>query len=136
MKINQVIWVINSETKAIVPVQVVEKVIKETADGVNTTYIVATSSGKRGPLSEKDRYFENLSDAKKFLLEAAMKLIEEVVVRAQAAAEKFQIYDDEKPVMQPTIQHDIIESTEDPQLVTLPDGRVAKLGKVKIPENL
>ena len=130
MKINQVLWVIDNKTQTIVPVKIVEKVTKETLEGSKTEFIVQTPANKKVNLNTIDgRTFENLNDAKKFLLDSALELVSTIIQRAQAVAEKVGFYG-----VQEDTENDIIEpETNNNDFITLPDGRVAKV-KVKIPE--
>lgn len=134
MKINQLIWIINGETKNVIPVKIVEKVIKETADGSQTAYTVMTPGGKKTTLSDSHLYFQTVEEAKKYLVDAAMSLVEEVIKRACVSAEKFGFQLDGINPVHLQDSDDIIEPDADPALITLPDGRVARLGKVKLPE--
>jgi hypothetical protein len=136
MKINQLIWVINGDTKNIIPVKIVEKVIKETASGSQTAYTVMTPAGKKSPLSDDHLFFQTLEEAKNYLVEAAMALVSEVVRKAQVSAEKLGVTIEETNPVHLQDPDDIMEPDADPALVTLPDGRVARLGKVKLPETL
>ena len=80
MKINQILWIINGETKNLVPVKIVEKITKETSLGQQIEFVIETVSGKKRNLSEiKDRYFETSDEARIFLLESASKMINEIV---------------------------------------------------------
>ena len=136
MKINQLIWVINGDTKNIVPVKIVEKVIKETINGSQTAYTVMTQSGKKLSLSDGHLFFQTLEEAKNYLVEAAMSLVNEVVRKAQVSAEKLGPEIEETNPVHMQDSDDIMEPDADSAFVTLPDGRVARLGKVKIPETM
>lgn len=134
MQINQVLWVINGENQTVIPVQIVEKVTKETASGVKTEFIVQNIAGKKFSLNSLNGpYFERSSDAYNHLLSAAQNLIKKVISRAEEAAQKFQIV--EQVVQQP-VQFDNEGDTmyqEEPEVVTLPDGRQARV-RIKMPE--
>ena len=90
MQINQILWVINSENQAVVPVKIVEKVTKETILGTKTEFIVSMISGKKLNLSQiNGRYFEKSSEAYDYLLSSAVKLIKAVIVKAEETAVQF-----------------------------------------------
>ena len=134
MQINQVLWVINSENQNVIPVKIIEKVTKETASGVKTEFIVETVTGKKTPLSSiSGPHFEDIQDASNHLLTAASELINRVISRAVESAKKFQ---NVAPVVQKHVQFDEEDDTmyqEEPEMVTLPDGRQARV-RIKLPE--
>lgn len=134
MQINQVLWVINGENQSVIPVKIVEKVTKETAAGVKTEFIVETVTGKKTPLSSiSGPHFEDIHDASNHLLNAATELIGRVIARAAESARKFQ---NVVPMVQQPVQLDEEDDTmyqEEPEMVTLPDGRQAKV-RIKMPE--
>jgi len=134
MQINQVIWVINSENQSVIPVKVVEKITKETSTGVKTEFIVETVSGKKVNLSSiSGPHFEDIQEASNHLLNAATQLIERVISKAVEAARKFQ---NVAPAAQKMVQLDEEDDTmyqEEPEVITLPDGRQARV-RVKLPE--
>lgn len=134
MQINQVLWVINGENQSVIPVQIVEKVTKETSSGVKTEFIVQSVTGKKVNLNSiNGPHFESSQDAYNHLLSAANQLIKRVIAKAEEAAKKFQ--STEIPE-QPPVQFDEDDGTmfqEEPEVVTLPDGRQAKV-RIKLPE--
>jgi len=134
MQINQVLWVINSENQSVIPVQIVEKVTKETSFGVKTEFIVQVVTGKKINLASiGGPYFESSHDAYNHLLAAANQLIKKVIAKAEESAKKFQAVDNfvQSPVQFPEEDDTIYQ--EDPATVTLPDGRQAKV-RIKLPE--
>ena len=133
MQINQVIWVINSENQSVVPVKVVEKIIKETASGVKTEFIVETVGGKKSSLaSTSGPYFEDIQEATSYLLNVATELINKVINRAAEAAKKFQSETSAPQVVQSEAPDGTMYQ-EETELVTLPDGRQAKV-RIRLPE--
>ena len=135
MKIGKVLWVINGETRTIVPVRIVEKITKETIQGERVEFIIESTGGKKLNLSSvKDNYYETIDEARLYLMTAAQRLIDEIVVRAQEAARKFQTDQraDHDPV-QPVRSHDTIDSEEAPTAIELPDGTMARV-RIKVPE--
>lgn len=138
MHINQILWVISGENHTVTPVQVIEKVTKETALGVKTEFIVRNASGARYNLAAvKAPYFESSAEVYEYLSAAADALIKKVIASAEIHAQKFAIVsqndqDVNEPV-QNTMNHDIMNQ-EEQTLVTLPDGRQAKV-RIKLPED-
>lgn len=134
MQINQVLWVINGESQTVIPVQIVEKVTKETASGVKTEFVVQTVTGKKVNLSSLNGpHFEKSHDAYNHLLAAANQLIKKVIARAEEAAQKFQTV--EQPVHEPvqSVEDDDTIYQDEPEMVVLPDGRQARV-RIKLPE--
>lgn len=134
MKIGKILWVINGETRTIVPVRIVEKITKETVQGERVEFIIETTGGKKLNLSSvKDSYYETVEEARSYLLTAAQRLIDEIVVKAQDAARKFQSdqISDHDPV-QPARRHDTIVSEEASTAIELPDGTMARV-RIKMP---
>jgi len=134
MQINQVLWVINGESQTVIPVQIVEKVTKETSSGVKTEFVVQTVTGKKANLSSlSGPYFEKSLDASNHLLAAAHQIIKKVIARAEESAQKFQLVEQQDP---DPVQLDETDDTiyhDEPEVVTLPDGRQARV-RIKLPE--
>lgn len=134
MQINQILWVINGANQAVIPVKVVEKVTKETATGTKTEFIVETTQGKKVNLSSLNSpFFEASLDAYNHLLAAAHKLIKNVIARAEESAKKFGL---DEQILQDPVQfdeNDVMMNQEEPEMVTLPDGRQARV-RIKLPE--
>lgn len=134
MQINQVLWVINGENQTVIPVQIVEKVTKETSSGVKTEFIVQSVAGKKVNLNSiNGPHFESSHDAYNYLLKTADQLIKKVIAKAEESAKKFQT---SEITNQPPVQFDEEDDTmyqEEPEMVTLPDGRQARV-RIKLPE--
>lgn len=134
MQINQVLWVINGENQTVIPVQIVEKVTKETSSGVKTEFIVQSVTGKKVNLNSiSGPHFESSHDAYNYLLKTADQLIKKVIAKAEESAKKFQT---SEITNQPPVQFDEEDDTmyqEEPEMVTLPDGRQARV-RIKLPE--
>ena len=129
MRINQILWVIHGETKAVVPVKIVEKITKETSSGELVEFVFETTTGKKRNLSDlKDQYFETSNAARSFLIEAATNLIDNIVARAEEASKKFLEFD-QKDFDQPVLQNgnrDTIDMQDGPT-VELPNGQIARV---------
>ena len=134
MQINQVLWIINGENQSVIPVQIVEKVTKETASGVKTEFIVQTVTGKKVSLNSLNGpHFEKSIDAYNHLLNSAHLLIKKVIARAEEAAQKFEAVEQ---IVQEPVQISVEDDTtyqEESEVVTLPDGRQARV-RIKLPE--
>ena len=134
MQINQILWVINGENQSVIPVQIVEKVTKETSSGVKTEFIVQSVTGKKVNLNSiNGPHFESSHDAYNYLLKTADQLIKKVIAKAEESAKKFET---SEITNQPPVQFDEEDDTmyqEEPEMVTLPDGRQARV-RIKLPE--
>ena len=134
MQINQILWVINGENQSVIPVQIVEKVTKETSSGVKTEFIVQSVTGKKVNLNSiNGPHFESSHDAYNYLLKTADQLIKKVIAKAEESAKKFET---SEITNQPPVQFDEEDDTmyqEEPEMVTLPDGRQVRV-RIKLPE--
>jgi hypothetical protein len=134
MQINQVLWVINGENQNVIPVRIVEKVTKETASGTKTEFIVETVTGKKISLTNLNGpYFESSLDASNHLLATAHQLIKKIIAKAEEAAQKFGHVEQSAPQNVQLDEEDDTIYQEEPEMVTLPDGRRARV-RVKLPE--
>jgi len=132
MKIGQIIWILSKQTNTIEPAKIVEKMIKETVTGIHTSYCVVHIDGKTSIVNENQKYFESIDDARKFLQEAASKLIDNVINKAQQEAAKFvEKAKEETNDVQSLTSDDTMYHDE--TLITLPDGRLAK-AKIRGPQ--
>lgn len=138
MKIGQILFLLSKQTKSVVPVKIVEKTIKETEQGTQTTFNVMHTSGRVFSLSQTDKYFQNAGDARGYLQVEAQKLINAAIDFAENESLKFQVANDEtasvdkQPGAVHTMETDDTMHTEE-TFVTLPDGRMAKV-KIRSPE--
>ncbi len=134
MQINQVLWVINGENQNVIPVRIVEKVTKETASGTKTEFIVETVTGKKISLTNLNGpYFESSLEASNHLLASAHQLIKRIIAKAEEAAQKFGHVAQSAPQNVQLDEEDDTIFQEEPEMVTLPDGRQARV-RVKLPE--
>ena len=86
--VGSIIYVLDSKTHALVPMQVVEEITKRTITGTEQQHIVRNSSGKCYTVEEMTSpVFNDLDTARAFLFETAEKLISVTVAKAQAEAE-------------------------------------------------
>jgi len=93
--VGQVLYVLLKGETNIHPVLVTEELRKKTLQGVLTEYtveIVAGKSGKRNPVSLSElnaTVFENIGEAKSYLIDNATDAINRICNIAQATAEKW-----------------------------------------------
>lgn len=90
-KVGQVIYVILSEKALVVPVCVLEKRTSETTEGVATTYIVKSpkpDAPSYDLATVKGTIYTSVDEVKNTMMQNARRAIEEMVARAEAAAQK------------------------------------------------
>lgn len=134
MQINQIIWVIRGENQSVIPVKIVEKITKETLEGIKNEFVVETVSGKKVSLSTiNGPHFLNLQELTEYLQNAANALINNIVNDASLMARKLKNTDVQPQIpVQENIENDTIIQ-EEAEMITLPDGRQARV-RIKMPE--
>lgn len=129
-RVGQVLFVLmNKETK-IVPVQVVEEIIKRTVDGETVNYMVRLGkSDKISSLSEIDGdIFETVDKLREVLTKRVMSTINAVIDNAVVRAGEWYEQPEVHSPMIETVKNDNKE--QDSIRVQLPDGNYAN---VKMP---
>ena len=128
MHINQILWFINSKDTNILPVKILEKVTKETASGTKTEFVVKTATGRTFNLSDvKSPYFENLEAVRSHLLEKTMVFIENAITDAAAAATALNDTNGVSLAMNQDSPEISTLPDEENHMVTLPDGKRARV---------
>ena len=126
MKINQVLWVIDNKTHSVIPVKISEKVTKETSEGSKTELIIQTVSGKKANLSQIDGlHFQSLDEARKYLVDSAIKLIDSIIEKARNTAPRLGA-----DLVQGDLQDNIMILEPVEEYITLVDGTIAKIRNV------
>ena len=90
-KVGQVLFVILSEKALVVPVCVLEKRTSETTEGVATTYIVKSpkpDAPSYDLATVKGTIYTSVEKGKNTMMQNARRAIEEMVARAETAAQK------------------------------------------------
>ena len=133
-RVGQVLFVLmNKETK-IIPVQVVEEIIKRTVDGETTNYVVKMGkSDKILSLSEIDGdVFDNVDKLRDVLTKRVMSTINAVVDNAAVkAGEWYEQPEVHSPILEPLPPSPQQEKNDSESVrVQLPDGKYAN---VKMP---
>ncbi|HIL97544.1 MAG TPA: hypothetical protein EYG51_16765 [Pseudomonadales bacterium] len=91
--VGQILYLILKKKQIVLPVRVVEQILRRTVDGEEVKYIVeAPAKGRRlvqYPLGElSSEVFEDLADARKLLLANANEAIDGIISLANRSAEK------------------------------------------------
>tara|TARA_Y100000034_G_C6881743_1_gene404166 strand:+ start:581 stop:1003 length:423 start_codon:yes stop_codon:yes gene_type:complete len=125
-QVGQILYLIQSQSLAVIPVQVAEQITKNTLEGSETIYNVRLP--KKDQLvslkSFDGEVFEDLEAVKVHLLSNAQKSILELIDQADKIAQKFFNKAPTRPIE--TVSLDEV-SSEDIVQVELDDGKVANL---------
>ncbi len=135
--VGQLLFVLNSSTRSLMPAQVDEVVVSKTMRGETVQHVLMLTNGKKLILEKLGSpWFRELSDAKAYLLSEAEKMIDVVVDSAKEESEKH--FDVPSLVLEPG--YGLKPDSPNPQeqhtqqlTVDLGDGRKAR---VSIPEEL
>ena len=92
--VGQILYLILKKKQIVLPVRVVEQILRRTVEGEEVKYIVeAPAKGRRlvqYPLDElSSEVFEDIADARKLLLANANEAIDGIISLANRSAEKY-----------------------------------------------
>jgi hypothetical protein len=147
-QVGQVLYIINSESTQVIPVQVVEQVTRKTLDGEKVTYIVKLPKKLKGaevdtvPLDKiKGDFFSSSDKAKERLTSNALRNVERIIKNAEnlsrgAFGESASVSSDIFDISSSSGDSDEIEregEPDDAEVVILPDGTKAK---VRLPKDI
>ena len=131
--VGQVLYTIIKEKQIVIPVRVVEQIIKKNLDGEETSYKVLSPNKKsqKVSLEKLENVYQDLDDVNKFLLEKSKETIDKMVEDAMTLEIEF-FEEKEKEKEKEEIDACINESTnsiiESDQIkVDLGNGQVANL---------
>lgn len=127
-RVGQVLYVLMSKETKIIPVQIVEEIIKRTVAGESVSYIVrAGKNSKPLSLQELDgEVFENVELLRETLTKKVMNTVNVVVDNAVVKASEWY---EQPEVVSPLIE-EATSHVDDTVVVKLPDGKIAN---VKMP---
>ena len=130
--VGQLLFVLDTNSRSIIPAQVDEVIVSKTVKGETVQHKLAFPNGKKAVLEKMSApWFTEITDAKSFLLSEAEKMIDKVVENATQSAEKhFQSSiqtDTSEGVYSPPDQQTPILNNDDQLTVDLGDGRKAKV---------
>lgn len=140
-EIGQVIYVIADERMEVIPLQVTEIQTTRSVTGTGVSYSVATpwkdDSGnnitKLSDLNDLGEVHTSIDAVRNVLLKKVTLAVEEIIARADLVAKVF------GSVKQVPSQNEIQETRDtksDDEVFTLPDGTLAKVGKIVMPEGM
>lgn len=127
-RVGQVLYVLMSKETKIIPVQIVEEIIKRTVAGESVSYIVKAGKNSK-PISLQDfdgEVFDNVDLLRDTLLKKVMNTVNNVVDNAVVRASEWY---DQPEVVSPLVDESLAHS-DDTVAVKLSDGKIAN---VKLP---
>jgi hypothetical protein len=131
--IGQIIYVLLSREKSIVPMQVVEEISRKTKNGLEVSYVAAFGSGENKETiivtDIKGEIFSSLDEIKHSLLQRATASIDALLVSASKKADSW--YPQHLPEPEVPQQVSVPVEEQEPQMVRLPDGTLAR---VRLPD--
>ena len=79
-----------TSSRALIPIKVTERLIRETIDGKVVSYIVRGPTGEDYELDpEQEEIYSNLDDARKVVTKEAMAYVEKVISKAKSFEQKY-----------------------------------------------
>jgi hypothetical protein len=125
--IGQVLFVVDKKSAKVFPIQVIEEITKKTIQGEIVSYVVSVGSGEgeRLPLDDFKHHevFDSAESVKIALSKRAAETISRIV---DSAAQKAVEWYASATVVESHDDHDVA-SPHDGMMVTLADGRIAKV---------
>ena len=135
--VGQVLFIMMPKEMAVIPVQVSERIVRETLDGQATSYMLSVPGKERAVSLEKvpGVVYTSLSDVKTGMIENVTSVISSLVDRAEKIAQQSFNYSTESAMHDATVKYEKKdqELATDEANVTFPDGTVAK---VSLPKDL
>ena len=138
LNVGEVIFLLDKKTQAIIPCMVVEKVSSVSLEGENIHHMITSPNGKKVKLENyKSPWFPNIEEARSFLVDTSMNLIERVISDAlEVASKSFETTQAISPDLDPSLgtpyetDNQIkgqLENFTNNVLVYLGDGQTAKV---------
>jgi len=134
LSVGQVVFVFVPEDHGILPVQVVEEVVRRKLAGVETRYFVRASPDPDAKVfelnSKKYSVFLTLASAREFMIENATRAIDEICREAEAIHGNFQParkFDSPPPEPSPTISALAPSPAVGTAQVRLPNGEMVNV---------
>lgn len=135
--VGQVLFIMLPKEMSVVPVQVSERIVRETLEGEMTSYMITVPGKDRSVSLEKlpGTVYTSLPDVKTGMIENVTTVISSLVERAEKIAQRSFNYSTESAMHDATVKYEKAEKplAQDEANVTFPDGTVAK---VSLPKDL
>lgn len=132
-KVGQVLYALSTKQMSVIPIQITERIIRETLEGEAVTHVAVSATGKEISDIRKVKavFYENPDDVKDALISNVTEVIEGIVEGAKSKASStfsVKIKKEEAPATE-----EEQATSDDKNVVTLSDGTVAK---VRMPKSL
>lgn len=127
--VGQVLYTIIKEKQIVIPVRVVEQIIKKNLDGEETSYkvLLPNKKSQKVNLEKLENVYQDLDDVNKFLLEKSKETIDKMVEDAMTLEIEF-FEEKEKEEIDACINESTNSIIESNQIkVDLGNGQVANL---------
>ena len=129
-KVGQIIFMSNPKSAQIIPLKIVEEIIKTTETGKETEYTVRfpdRSKTEANINALKGDVFSSIEEIESFMIDNTTKAIKKMVVVAQELKEQAFPSDDKKNIAQPDIKDETKVNKEDIPCIDLGNGTKAKI---------
>jgi len=127
--VGQVLYTVVKEKQIVIPVRVIEQIIKKNLEGEETTYkvLLPNKKSQKVNLEKLENVFKDLDDVNNFLLEKSKTTIDKMIEDAMALEEDF--FDEKnKEVIDACINESTSSIIKSDQIkVDLGNGQVANL---------
>ena len=127
--VGQVLYTIIKEKQIVIPVRVVEQIIKKNLDGEETSYkvLLPNKKSQKVSLEKLENVYQDLDDVNRFLLEKSKETIDKMVEDAMTLEIEF-FEEKEKEEIDACINESTNSIIESDQIkVDLGNGQVANL---------
>lgn len=135
-RVGQVLYALSSKQMSVIPIQITERIVRETLNGEEVTYVAISSSGKEiADLKKvKATFYEDPAEVEKVLISNVSSVVQDIVKTSKAKAiEAFgaAVGKEVEPVEQD--EDETVPDESEKNVVTLSDGTVAN---IRIPSSL
>ena len=134
-KVGQVLYALSTKQMSVIPIQITERIVRETLEGEAVTHVAVSATGKEISDIRKVKavFYENPDDVRDALISNVTEVIEGIVESAKSkASSTFNVKIENKIEPHPA-ETEVSDADENKNVVTLSDGTVAK---VRMPESL
>ena len=134
-KVGQVLYALSTKQMSVIPIQITERIVRETLEGEAVTHVAVSATGKEISDIRKVKaiFYENPDDVREALISNVTEVIEGIVESAKSKASSTFNVKIENKIEPPPAEGEVADADENKNVVTLSDGTVAK---VRMPESL
>ncbi len=130
-KVGQVLYALSTKQMSVIPIQITERIVRETLEGEVVTHVAVSATGKEISDIRKVKaiFYENPDDVKGALISNVTEVIDEIVKGAKSKAASVFNVKIQNESESPAEESD--DASDDKNVVTLSDGTVAKVSMPK-----